>query len=360
MQLNDLKRTWVEIDLTALEKNINAVKSHTNKDIIAVVKADAYGHGVEIIVKKLLEFGVKYFAVSNINEALELREFTDLPVLILGYTDAKYADILAENKITQTILSYDYAISLKPKSVLNCHIAVDTGMGRVGLRYDDAEIFEKIEKIKKLSNINFTHLFTHFAGADMVTSYTEKQYERIIAISNSVNLPFHCQNSAASVNTNLKGEFVRLGISMYGIKPDEGMLLPYELTPVMTFKSVIGHIQTLKKGEFVSYGMTYQAQEDIKIAVICAGYADGYPRVLSNKGYVYINGKTSPIIGRVCMDMFMVNVTDIDVKVGDEIELFGKNILVNKVAKIAGTIGYEIVCGISKRVCRVPDGTVNR
>jgi alanine racemase len=142
---------------------------------------------------------------------------------------------LVENNITQTITSYDYALSLKTSKLLNCHIAVDTGMGRVGLRYDDENLIEKIEKIKENPNLNITHIFTHFAGADMETPYTDLQHQRIVDISNAVNIPFHCQNSAAAVN-NYSGDYVRLGISMYGIKPDMNMKLPYELTPVMSFK----------------------------------------------------------------------------------------------------------------------------
>jgi alanine racemase len=356
------KRCWAEIDLDALESNVRKIKKFCpGKKLIAVIKADAYGHGHVSIFKMLLQIGVSNFAVSNLIEAIELRELNrEAKILILGYTDPQYADMLAKYNITQTILNLEHAKALNKNanSPIKCHIAVDTGMGRIGLRYDDSKLDTQISEILLLRNIKATHFFTHLAGADGTDDFSEEytnfQHSEILRISEKFALPFHCQNSAAATNLKLKGDHIRVGISLYGISPDRKMPLPYELTPVMTLKTIISQVKILKMGDFVSYGMTYKAERPVKVATLTIGYADGYPRALSNKGLVYINGSKCPVIGRVCMDMVMVDITGVHADVGDEAELFGKNILANDLADFADTIGYELVCGISKRVPRIP------
>jgi alanine racemase len=278
----------------------------------------------------------------------------------LGYTNPEFAEYLAVNNIIQTITSLKYAQILEKiptRKPIQAHIKIDTGMGRLGLRYDDPEIIDKIKEIKNMKNIQVSHIITHFAAAANENegggAYTNLQLERIEEIAKNVNLRYHCDNSAGSTKFTDKGDFVRTGISIYSIKPDINMQLPYELKPVMTFKSTVVQVKTLKKDEFVSYGCTYKTEKDTKIATICCGYADGYHRTLSNKGYVWYNGKTLPIIGRICMDMFMVNAENTNINVGDQVELFGSNIPVNDLAKMAGTIGYELTCSISQRVPRI-------
>ena len=365
-----LKRAWVEIDLDALKENYNKIRSKTSARVIPVVKADAYGHGVASVVKALQECGADMFAVSNVLEAIELRNAGITgDILILGYTPADAAEILIENNITQCVYSLDYAVQLsnaaKKLGDVKVHLKLDTGMGRIGFdcRKDNADISEIINALK-LDGLKYTGVFAHFAVADSTEKqdeeFTDKQYQRFCDTvekleNNGFNFEMkHCCNSAGSIKySNMELDAVRAGIILYGLSPSD-QVSAEDLTPIMSMYSVVSMVKYIDSDDSVSYGRTYIASEKRKIATISAGYADGVPRLLSNNGYVLINGKKAPIVGRVCMDQFCVDVTEIDdVTVGDIAEIFGKNLSVDCLASAANTINYEIVCGISKRIPRV-------
>lgn len=369
-----LHRTWAEIDLNALVHNFNLIKSMTNgKKIMAVVKANAYGHSVKDIAPVLDNAGADYFAVSNIEEALLLRELKiKKPVLILGYTPVCQAKNLAENNISQCVYSKEYAnmlskAAIEQKVKINIHIKLDTGMSRLGFdcRSDDLSDINSAITSAKLPNLNFEGIFTHFSVSDRTSDtedgFTDSQYARFIKAinifeNNGLKAEFcHCANSGAIINDSEKLlDIIRPGIILYGIEPDNSQESKNGFIPVMTLKSVVSMVKEINEGDTVSYGRTFKTDKPIRVATVSAGYADGYPRLLSNKAYVLINGKKANILGRVCMDQFVVDVTDIgEVKIGDEVILFGKDLPVNSLAQKAETIGYEIVCGIGSRVPRV-------
>ncbi|MEE1198427.1 MAG: alanine racemase [Acutalibacteraceae bacterium] len=372
--MNFLHRTWVEIDLNALSLNFNTIKKHCSKTkIMAVVKANAYGHSVKDIAPKLQELGADSFAVSNLVEALQLREYgITRPILILGYTPTENADILAQNDITQAVFSYEFAEKLSKNAqaknvTVKIHIKLDTGMSRLGFdcQNDNAELSKELLDTLRLPNLEFEGIFTHFCVADSCATdcvqFTNNQYERFIHCVEQIEKAGfkpkykHCCNSAgSSLSVDKHLDFVRPGIILYGLTPDDSLTLPFNLAPVMTFKSVISMVKTIKAGDTVSYGRTFTAEKDMKVATVTAGYADGYPRALSNKASVLVNGKRAKVIGRVCMDQFTIDVSDIEnVNEGDEVILFGKELPVEELARLADTINYEIVCGISPRVPRI-------
>ena len=366
-----LHRTWAEIDIDALVHNFNLVRKNAKgAKIFSVVKADAYGHGLDSVVRVLLDEKTDAFAVSNIDEALEIRKIDrEIPILILGYTPEAQAKILAENDIIQAVYSLNFAKRLsgnakKQGVFVKFHLKLDTGMGRIGFdcRSDELPEIQQILETLKLSNLIFDGVFTHFASSDgdgdPDLSFTKSQLSRFKKATDiiknagyKINICHCCNSAAVFLDEDNRFDACRPGIVLYGLSPtntDNGLI------PVMTLKSVISFIKNIKKGETVSYGRTFKAQKDMKIATIPAGYGDGYPRHLSGKGCVLINGKKAPIVGRVCMDQFCVDVSEIDgVCEGDEVVLFGKELSVGELARISGTIHYEIICGISKRVPRI-------
>lgn len=372
-----IKRSWVEIDLNKLEYNFKSIKkAAANRKIFAVVKADAYGHGAEMLVKSFETFGVDGYCVSNINEALTVRKFAaEKPILILGYTPTSNLKLLTKNKISQAIISYEYAKELSEKAVelgveLLCHIKIDTGMGRLGLNcrtdFDKFECLNQIKKISGLKGISLEGIFTHYSSADSLNSddknFTEQQFSAFEYIVNNCNIDFkyiHCCNSAGiGLQQNNRGNVVRPGIILYGLLPSYNLKTSLNLRPVLSLKTVIAMVKNIEAGTELSYGRTYKAKEKMKIATVPIGYADGYPRFLSNKGKVLINGKFANIIGRVCMDQMMIDITDIDnVNVGDTVTLIGSDgnniITADDIAKVGNTINYEILCGISQRITRV-------
>ncbi|MBQ2759499.1 MAG: alanine racemase [Clostridia bacterium] len=373
--MEPLRRAWAEIDLDALVNNFNIIKNTTNQKIYAVVKADAYGHGAIQISRALQRAGVFGFAVSNLLEAEELRfAGIDKPILILGYTPVDCAKRLALNNISQCVMSYDYAEQLnfyakKADVTVTTHLKLDTGMGRIGLDFRNEEdfAFEEAERIFALRNLNTEGVFMHFAVADSEDEddkkFTSQQYKRFLSAVSQLEKkhPFqikHCSNSAALLNGIENQETaVRAGIILYGLSPSDNLPVPHGIKPVMSFHSVVSMIKDIEQNETVSYGRTYTAPSQRCIATIPAGYADGMPRLLSNKGYVIIKGKKAPIIGRICMDQFCVDITDIeDVSLGDEVIIFGDGLSVDVLAEIAQTINYEIICGISKRIPRIYKG----
>ena len=371
-----LKRTWAEINLDSIKKNLENYKKYLSKttELLCVVKANCYGHCDSAVVPMLeKDMGIKWFAVSNIIEAEHLRQIgIKGEILILGYTPPEEAENLVKFNIIQACTEYEYALKLSKNakgSKIRLHIALDTGMTRIGLRGDVSKICDEIEKISALDGLNVEGIFTHFSVADSDDNddaeYTEKQAEKISAVDDElknrgINLAeCHFLNSAGGVyHYNEKSSLARVGIILYGLMPNVKKPLPFKLENVMTLKSCVAQVKIVEPDVDVSYGRTYTTQKPVKIATICCGYADGYPRALSNVGEVIINGKRAKIIGRVCMDQFMCDVTEIeDVKAGDIVTLMGidgnEKITADDIAEVTGTIGYEIVCGISPRVPRV-------
>lgn len=365
-------RTWVEVNLKKLRDNFETIRKTVNQKIYAVVKADAYGHGAVQVATVLEKAGVDGFAVSNLVEAEELRQAgIQSSVLILGYTPAEYALRLAQGDFAQCLYSVEYAQKLdrwaqKEGVTVKAHLKLDTGMGRLGfdLRTDDLTELEEAKRMLKLEHVNTIGVFMHFAVADSAdgsdVEFTQAQYDRFwnAVAELEKEHPFqerHCCNSAATLCLEQeKGDAVRAGIILYGLEPSADVVLPPSIQPVMSLYSVVSMVKTVDQDQTVSYGRTYAATGKRKIATVSAGYADGVPRLLSNKGSVLIRNQRAPIVGRVCMDQLCVDVTDIaDVAMGDVVTIFGAGLPVEEVAAQAQTINYEIICGITKRVPRI-------
>lgn len=376
-----LRRSWTEIDLDALRDNFLWLSSFLDDKtkMCAVVKADCYGHGVPYCLPILEKAGADFYAVSNIEEALEVRDYTDKDILILGHTPVEYAKALADNNISQAVMDLDYACELNAAAEgenvrIKAHIKVDSGMCRIGLMYYDSEqnadSVDDGVKIASMPCLDVEGIFTHFANSDDLSPdnyFTKHQFEQFtdfIAQLEKRGVTFkykHCCNSAGIIRfKNMQLDMVRAGILMYGLLPsfDLEKAAKEHIKPVMTLKTAVVMIKEIEKGVTIGYGRTYTASSHMKIATLPIGYADGYPRLLSNKGYVMIKGRKAPIVGNVCMDQMMVDVTDIDgVKVGDECLLFGKSpdgeLSADTLTSIYGTIGYELVCNLGKRLPRI-------
>ena len=367
-------RVVAEVNLGAIEHNYKQIRQHipNHTEMMAIVKADGYGHGAKEVANFLQEQGVNRFAVAIVAEGEELRSSgITSPILVLGYTPRADIKALIENDLTQTVFSYEMAKTISDEAgrlgkTVNIHLKVDTGMGRIGFLSSPKSI-EEILMITKLPHINLEGIFTHFSTADEEdTSYTKEQwsiFEGFLKELSEVGfeLPIiHAANSAAIMcheYTHLN--LVRPGIILYGYYPSpylEGKVL--DLEPAMTLKTQVVHVKELPEGQYVGYGRKFYTHQKTKIATIPVGYADGYSRNLGNKGRVLIRGQYAPIIGNICMDQFMVDVTHIKgVSVEDEVVLFGKQqdavIPVEEIAQSLGTINYEIVCMIGKRVPRI-------
>ena len=366
---NEYFRTYAAVDLDAIENNLSQLKAKAGKDVLtlAIVKADAYGHGA-VGVATAIQDKVDYFGIAELMEAVELREAgVKKPVLVLSYTSPYLYETLIKNELTQTIFNYDDAVELSKAAVrLNkiarVHIAVDTGMSRIGF-FCNPESVEIVKRINDLPNIYIEGIFSHYACADCEDRFTtEKQTKLfddfILSLEQrGIYIPIkHLCNSAGLLTCDKKYNMVRMGIVMYGLYPDEcvndGSL---DLKPAMKIVSHVIHVKDVPAGSGVSYGHTYFTKEKTRIATVCIGYADGYSRTLSNKGRVLINGQYAPVIGRVCMDQLMVDVTNLkDVCVGDEVVILGSSgencITAEEIAKLTDTINYEVVCQFQKRV----------
>ncbi|MGG7162860.1 alanine racemase [Clostridium ihumii] len=369
-----LRPVWAEIDLDKLAHNMKEIRrASQSKGIIAVVKADAYGHGAVDVAPVLLENGADRLAVAVISEAVELRRSgIDAPIMILGFTPPNLIDTLLKYNIEQTVINYEFAKELsnmarKKNKIAKIHIGIDTGMGRIGFLPNETSLNE-ISKINQLPNIEIEGLFSHFSSADeSCKEYTLKQlmcyedfYKRLIENDVKINNR-HIGNSAAIIDLpKTHFDYVRPGIIQYGYYPSNEVLKgKLNLRPVMSVKSNIVHIKTLKAGEHISYGRRFTTERESIIATLPVGYADGYTRLLFGKGKVIINGKFAPIIGTICMDQCMIDITDIEgVKIGNEVILLGEDNQGNKfnaddIAESLGTINYEVICAINKRVPRV-------
>ena len=363
-----LGRTWAQIDLSALAGNYQYIQNRFGGKIYACVKADAYGHGAVEAAKKLQSCGVWGFAVSNIAEAEQLREAgIKNPILVLGFTPPALAGKLSDYGISQCVYSLEYAQALnaaanKPVSV---HLKLDTGMGRIGFDCRSPLLpgVEEAKQVLTMEKLTAEGVFMHYAVADTPdeAEFTNAQRQRFFSAVEELEATghrfqtVHCGNSAAILTGLGAGcDAARAGILLYGLAPDENMAIARDIRPVMSLYSTVSMVKTVEAGESVSYGRTYRADSRRVIATVSAGYADGVPRLLSNRGYVLIHGRKASIVGRVCMDQFCVDVTEIpDVKMGDTVTIFGAGLPVEEVARWAQTISYEIVCGISKRVPKI-------
>ena len=365
-------RAWAQIDLAAMTHNFNIAKS-TGKKVMCVIKANAYGHGAVPCGLHLQKLGADFFAVACLAEAIELRRGgISKPILILGYTPAEYAAELAQHDITQTVYDMESAKALSAEAAkagvtLDVHVKVDTGMSRIGIYAQDAEAAasaaDEIEHIYGLPGLNVRGVYTHFSVADDMdqTHYTNWQLSNYKAVLDALSVKGihpelrHTGNTAAIMNhPDSHFDMIRAGIMLYGMYPD-GVHRNGPLRPVMTLKSRVAQIRELPAGASVSYGRTYETKKPTRMAVITAGYADGHPRRISDDSYDIINGRSFPQIGRICMDMHMLDVTGDDtVKVGDEVSLWGgEGMSAEQVAERVGTLNYELTCLITPRIARV-------
>ena len=369
----DSLRCFAEIDLDAINGNFDAIRAFVPRDkkLMAVIKANGYGHGA-VKIAQILEDKVDYFGVSMLDEAVELcHNGITTPIHILGYVQPSLFPILVKYDIRPSIYRLSDALLLDrcaadAGKTASLHIALDTGMSRIGYA-DTDESIEEIVKISKLKNICIEGIFSHFAMADSKDlSYSNEQKRRYSSFIErlteaGVKIPCrHLFNSAATIGFDPEYEMMREGIILYGLRPsfEVDMDRIHGLHPAMSLRARIGHVKTLEKGVPVSYGCTYVTKKATRVATVCAGYADGIPRAISNKAQVLVRGRRAPIIGRICMDQLMIDVTDIpDVSVDDLATIFGKDgedeIFADDIADIAGTIGYELVCAINPRVPRV-------
>lgn len=378
---NIIRRTWAEINLDNIKHNYNLIrkKASPKAKICCVIKADGYGHGAVQLAKLYEELGADWFAVSNIEEALELRQNKiSLPILILGYTPAECAVLLAQNNIAQACYSLEYAKGLsdcakRNNVTVNIHLKLDTGMSRIGLMCQsfqrDCKSIDTAEKICRLSNLHPQGVFTHFAVSDEADdgrNFTMQQFNCFMHTIEQLEkrgIKFeirHCANSGAIIDypeTHL--DMVRAGIILYGLSPSCKLKGKLDLIPAMELKSVVSLVKEIEEGSTVSYGRTYTAPNRLKAITVPVGYADGYIRAIGKEGYVTVHGKKAKILGRICMDQLIADAAEIDnVKMNDEVLLFGngKNGHIptaDDIAKWTDTINYEVVCLVSKRVARV-------
>ncbi len=358
-------KVCAKISISNIKHNYNLAKKVANgKSVIAVVKANAYGHGAIEVARALYEdCGCRWFAVANLDEAVSLRKSgIGGMILVLAYTNPQSFDYLLEYDISQAISSIEYLKEIcsfaDNKKEIKLHIKIETGMNRTGFCFENALLLkEAADILKNNKNLVCEGIFTHFAESEIEdTSFTKLQYQRFCSAKNVFTqngLSFehtHTCNTAGIFNHSYAHfDTVRFGIGLYGFGVGNGLL------PAMEFSASITALHKVKEGDSISYNRTFFAKNDMLIATICAGYADGLRRALSGKANVLINGKLCPIVGRVCMDMTMVDVSSLEgnVKIGDRAEIFGNNISCEDVARICDTISYELLCSVSPRVPRI-------
>ena len=371
MNFND--RTWAEVDLDAIEYNYRTVRSSLPKGTktCCVVKGNAYGHGAVRVAKLLSDAGADFFAVSNIDEALILRRAgIETRIVVLGYTPPSRAAELASNNISQCVFSSEYAKNLadyaeKDRVKLTVHMKIDTGMGRLGFifRHSADESLEELCEACSYSCFILEGIFTHFPTADEETNgETKERFERFCEVIEALGARGyrfeirHCANSATSLRyPEFSLDMVRLGIILYGALPSDNMPTDFKPRATMSLKTVVSNIKLVRKGDTIGYGATFAAPEDMKIATLPLGYADGFLRSNSDNGTpILIKGRRCRIVGRICMDQLMVDVDNIpDISAGDVVTVFGEEgISVSELARCDKTIPYEILCMIGARVPR--------
>lgn len=367
-----LKRTWANVDLDALAHNYHAIRQHVPSDcrFMGVMKADAYGHGAVPMSHALADLGADFLAVSNLEEAIQIRRGgIRLPLLILGYTPPMYAENMIYLDLVQEVHSLEYAKALNEtlngtNFILNVHLKIDTGMTRLGFRAEEDAISEMIEAAK-LPHLHVEGVFTHFSVADGCSeedrAYTALQYHKfeqsVNALKDAGIHPEirHCSNSGATLlYPEYALDMIRPGIATYGVAPSAEAKDILELQPVMSLYTTVSQVQEIPADTSVSYGRTYVSEHPRKLAVLSMGYADGLARKLSGQAKFLIDGKAAPVVGRICMDMCMVDVTDIpEVSVGDVATVIGSGQPCEVFADQLDTIPYEILCGINKRIPRI-------
>lgn len=358
-------RTWAEINLDVLKRNIAKISELSNgKEIIAVVKANAYGHGDVQCAKALNQCGIRHFAVSNLWEAQRLSDNEiEGDLLVFGYCDIPLIlENLSKNYIF-TVGDTEYAEMLSEAALeknvkIPVHIKIDTGMSRVGINTE-----EQLCKILSLKGLDCRAGYTHFAVSDSLSpediGFTESQQKKLVEMCRKHDLKIHSQNSGGIIYHNdFEGDFVRAGIVMYGQKPDPRFPLPEGIRPVFQLKTVVSQMKTIHPGDTVSYGRTFKAERDTKLALVSCGYADGFNRRLSGNWTVRINGSDAPICGRICMDQTLIDITALpDVKIGDTVTIYSNEIeggcSIEEAAERVGTINYELLCAIGTRVPRI-------
>ena len=374
-----LRRTWAEISLDAVNNNIQQIKSIIKPGVklCAVVKADCYGHGYAYTTAEMAAAGADWFAVSNLAEALQLRRVgISAPILILGYTPPDKAEELVYNDVSQAVFSEDYAEKLSAAAAfsgikVNAHIKIDTGMSRIGFLYHDSvedyPTVDEIERVCRLPGLRPEGIFTHFSSADCMDGevFTRLQYGLFLSVIDRLKergIEFelrHCSNSAAILDyPEMNLDMVRAGIILYGMYPSDAVSRRIRLLPVMELKTVVSMVKTLPEDTPVSYARTYTTPSVRTLATVPIGYADGYPRRLSNKAQMLLGGVRVPVVGNVCMDQCMLDVTGLSgVQEGAEVTVFGKDgderVTTDDLAEKAGLINYEVTCGLSRRVPRV-------
>ena len=375
-----LQRTWAEVNLDAVEDNYRLIRGAIEDSckLMCIVKADAYGHGAEYLAREYERLGADWFGVSNIEEAMQLRNAgIQSPILILGYTPASMADKLAPFGLTQTVLSLEYAEALSRYAVkygvtVPVHVKVDTGMSRIGLMYQnkerDGKTVDEIEAVCRLPRLEARGIFTHFAVSDDGTdgrAYTEAQFDLFCGVIEALRqrgVEFelrHCCNSGGVLDyPDMHRDMVRAGIILYGLLPSEKTAHILPLKPAMQLKTVVSMLKDIQPGTTVSYGRAYTAEKPLRVATVPIGYADGYLRCFAGKADMLVRGQRAPVIGRVCMDQLMLDVSAIpEAAVGSVVTVFGADrgneIPVEELAGLAGTINYELICLVGKRVPRV-------
>ncbi len=368
-------RTWAQVDLDNIEYNYSLIRERIGNGVklCCVVKANGYGHGAVKLASLYERLGADYLAVSNIEEALQLRQNgISLPILILGYTPAECAKILSDNDITQCVYSLEYGKKLAKNAEkhgvrIKIHLKLDTGMGRIGFlcrRSAENELKDALEVCRESALIP-EGVFTHFALADEKENGKEYTHEQFLLFSEAVKyledngVVFkirHCANSAATLSyPEYQLDMVRAGLILYGLTPSQNASDVEGLRPAMKLLSVISHVKELRAGETVSYGRTFTSPCDMRVATVPAGYADGLPRATAKSDYrLSVRGKEAEILGRICMDQLMLDVSEIDCKVGDIVTIFGDKApyTADELALANDTINYEIICGIGERVPR--------
>lgn len=367
-------RVQARVDLNAIRHNLKQVRNILHKDtkLMVIVKADAYGHGAIPIARALDEEWIDAYGVAIIEEAIELRSAgIKKPIMILGYTPKEQYSLVVANDVTQTVFQYEMAEALSQEAlrqgkIAKIHIKLDTGMSRLGYA-DTMESVNEIKQISLLDGIEIEGIFTHFAKADEADrSSTEQQLQRFIAFTDilekeGIHIPIRHASNSAGLIEHKKAEFnmVRCGIATYGIYPSEEVSRKeVKLIPAMELITHVSYVKEVDAGVSISYGGTYVTDRRTKVATIPVGYADGYSRNLSNTGKVILHGRFAPIIGRICMDQFMVDVTELgEVKQGDRVTLLGRDgnsyISVEELAAWSHSFNYELVCNVGKRIPRV-------
>ena len=382
-----LKRTWAEVDLSSLQHNFEVLTKNLPDGcrFLGVVKADAYGHGAVPVARELEKLGAGYLAVSNFEEALQLRRSEiSLPILILGYTPPEYAREEAALSITQEVHSLEYGRELSralagTDQQLKIHMKVDTGMSRLGFfAYGRPETLPELLELSGLPGLHTEGIFMHFAVSDTPAEddYTQLQHDRFLEVVKGLEEQgvrpeiVHCANSGAAIAyPAFAHDMIRPGIATYGLDPSGDLRGMADLQPLMSLKTTVAAIRPFPAGVTVSYGRTYETPGERIIAVCPVGYADGLPRRLSGQTSFLLRGRRAPQVGRICMDMCMIDITDIpEVQVGDTVTLVGRDGDLENTwdewADQLETISYELVCGISKRVPRLyiregrPEGTL--